>query len=194
MTLAAVFALAGATVAVVTLPRWLVRPLLRHALWRLRDEIFDAARRGELQYSHAAVLALIRRIELSIKYSNELSLVRFAFAKHVARGLSRDAVDRLMSEIRPDLAGMSPSERDAFEAYDRRFGLTLVRIPLIGTPLGLLVLTLGVALSPLVVAYYLAFAPSRSAEATYETTRRGRLLVEETVLGQLEPSAYATSG
>lgn len=67
--------LIGVFFAFATMPRWCVKSISRHRLWRLRDRVVDDIIAKELPADHGAVQDLLKVIEWRIEHHRSLDLL-----------------------------------------------------------------------------------------------------------------------
>lgn len=142
----------GLLVAFITLPRWLMRSLHRHRLWRFRDHVAFEILDGTLP-SHAASWALLNSIEASIECDHRISVLRVWLFRPTYKRLSSEARERVLRRFEPALGTLTGGERKLIS--DRRERLSVLRTgsALLGSWIGLaLVLSALPRVVPQVVA------------------------------------------
>lgn len=126
-------------VALLTMPRWVVRSLGRHRLWRHRDRVVNMILSGHLP-DHPAVYALLEDIESAIRMSSDRSLYRNLSAARAIRKLSPDAYQRWKDIVsRPSPKGLTDPELRLLEEYRERLRILHVGTALLGSWLGLVI-------------------------------------------------------
>ena len=125
-------------------PRLLFRPLLRSAMWTLRDEIAASRRHDELPYLDLAPVALIHRIEAAIGASDEMSPAKMCASYAIFRRISEDQKRQLMAELFPDTGNLLPPELKLLNGYEQRYRHLIVAQTLLGSWSGLFVVFGGI--------------------------------------------------
>lgn len=125
--------------AIVSLPRWCVRSLLRHRVWRLRDDMFDAALRGELPIGHPAVRATLSRMDTVISNCHRFSLLRLGIFSQLLKR-SPDSIRRSI-DGRPPLPAklydhLTTEQRQLIKSYEQRLLMSMVALVVLGTWFG----------------------------------------------------------
>ena len=132
----------GLLVAFITLPRWLMRSLHRHRLWRFRDHVALEILDGTLP-SHPASWALLNSIEASIECDHRISVLRVWLFRPTYRRLSSEARERVLRRFEPALGTLTGGERKLIS--DRRERLSVLRTgsALLGSWIGLALVILA---------------------------------------------------
>lgn len=125
------------TASLITLPRWCVRSLHRHRLWRLRDQVVDSVLAGCLPANHPAVKYLISELERAIRHCHRMSLLKLRGFILLRRRLSRAAETQLRSRSAPpSLAGLGEAEKMLLKEYRQAEATLLAGNLLLGSWLG----------------------------------------------------------
>lgn len=104
--------------AVVTLPRWCIRSLHRHRLWRLRDRIADDMIEGVLPKDHPAVVDLLGRTEMALFRYSDFTLLNVTIMAMLHIRSSR-SVQREILAIGAECstAGLSEHQTELVRGY-----------------------------------------------------------------------------
>lgn len=120
--------------AVATVPRWFIRSMSKHALWRLRDEVVDDVLAGNLPSDQLAVRELIARLEWAISESRSFDLLHLIIWSRARRGLSPKALKGLVTA--PELTSLSSEQTSRIEDYRRCYDSVAVRALLLSSWIG----------------------------------------------------------
>lgn len=124
--------------SILTLPRWFVRSMHRHRLWRHRDRIVGAVLAGRLP-RHPAVWELLNDVERSIASAHRLTLFRVISAQRSFRRLTPAAKMRWVERCRVSSADdIDPAARTLFREYQARTEVLATGNMLLGSWLGVL--------------------------------------------------------
>ncbi len=160
-----------------SIPRLLVRPAIRSSLWKLRDEVFDARRRGTLSDTHRAPIALTRRIEDVIAIADDVTVVRMLLAYPAAKKLPDSVKAEMAAWLDPDLTGLDLEQIDIYRAFEKRFNTQVLVLPVAGTWLGWLIAL--VSLLPLTALGVIAIFSKRAHDVIREEAHDRRITTEE---------------
>jgi hypothetical protein len=120
-------------------PDWFARSLVRHRLWRLRDQIVDDVLAGRLPGTHAAVKELLRRTDWTIRKGTELNMLAFHVWAWVLRRSDEDARKPVLRAT-PEpasLKGLAEDERERVDQYREHLALLASASVLLGTWVGI---------------------------------------------------------
>lgn len=117
-----------------TAPRWFVRSMTKHALWRLRDDVVDAVRAGDLPGDHEAVRELVARVEWSIAESRSFHLLHLWVWNRAKRGLPQESLRAITRSVA--LSGLESEQVDAVHCYRMRYNDVAVRAILLSSWVG----------------------------------------------------------
>jgi hypothetical protein len=123
---------AVAIYAVVTLPSWLLSAMNRSCLWRLRDDVFDARRAGELPDS-SEIQRFIEQIETFIVVAPEVSALQLRWLR---RRLPE--ITEKKGRFPADLPHHDLPERERFFRFQYELARILTRQDMTGSWSGLL--------------------------------------------------------
>jgi hypothetical protein len=124
----------GLVIAIATMPRWLIRSMSKHALWRLRDEAVDDILAGNLPAEHPAVQELIQRLEWAISEARSFDLLHLIVWSRAKRHLSTKELEEL-SQV-PDLAELTGAQVSRIEKYRRCYDSVAIRTLLLSSWIG----------------------------------------------------------
>ncbi len=133
----------GLTLSLLTAPRWMVRSMSKHALWRLRDEAVADARAGLLPADHPATKELLARVEWAIGEARSFDLLHLWVWVRATRNLPNET----RREVRkvPDLASLSADQTARLSAYRARYNSVAIRAVFLSSWIGIaLVIRYGV--------------------------------------------------
>lgn len=106
-------------VAVVTMPRWCIRSLAKHALWRLRDDIVDDTITGELPTDHKAVREIVAMAEWAIRDGRSFDLLHLVVWWRACRNIPEETRRALQQEV--TLVGLTDEQAERVKAYRARY-------------------------------------------------------------------------
>lgn len=124
----------GLVIAIATVPRWLIRSMSKHALWRLRDEIVDDTLAGTLPGDHPAVRELIERLEWAISESRSFDLLHLIVWNRAKRQLHPKVLQSL-SRV-PELTDLTPDNADRIASYRQCYDSVAIRALLLSSWIG----------------------------------------------------------
>lgn len=127
--------LAGLVIAVGMTPRWFIRSLSKHALWRLRDDVVDDVITGKLDREHPSVKELISRVEWAIEESRSFDLLHLLVWRRAWRQLPPGQLRKLARV--PDLHGLSDEQAERIKGYRRRYDSVAIGALFLSSWLGL---------------------------------------------------------
>jgi hypothetical protein len=130
---------AGLWLSLLTLPRWFVRSMHRHRMWRHRDEIVDEILDGRLP-DHPAVWELLNDAERSIHLTDRVTYLRGYMACRSIGTLSPQATARWNDRTRPSsLEGLSATECELLRNHRIHDHQLTVGVVLLGSWVGFFV-------------------------------------------------------
>ena len=158
-------------------PRILLRPLLKERLWSLRDEAYDARRRGDFPFENKAIAVLIWRIEASILVIDEFTPSRIVTVLWLSRRMSDEDRRKIKALSEPDLSGLDDKQVEQYRAINRRFSIVASSMPVLGSWTGIVAF---VVLAPIIVIVGGAASvfSSRAEKRTISALSEQRLRVE----------------
>jgi hypothetical protein len=121
--------------AVLSWPRWYVRSISKHALWRMRDGVAREVRTGRLPGDHAAVAELRERIDWAIKETHSFDLVHLLVAIRALHKLP--AENRQQLSKTPSLHGLTGEQVELIKSYRRRYNTVTIRALLLSSWIGI---------------------------------------------------------
>lgn len=121
-------------VAVATMPRWFIRSMSKHALWRLRDDVVDDVLAGRLPSEHLAIRELVARLEWAIGESRSFDLLHLLVWSRARRRLPRKTVQEVVAI--PDLTGLTPEQSTQVTAYRECYDRVAIRAILLSSWFG----------------------------------------------------------
>jgi hypothetical protein len=140
MAILFVFAVSAGAIAlttmVATLPRWCLRSIQRHRLWRCRDRLADKIISGELP-QHPAVLFELRMMEASIENLPKVSFVDMLIFGWLARRTPAEAWRHAEGHT-PSTTGLADDQRKTIENFHDRHMRIAVGSMMLGSWIGLL--------------------------------------------------------
>ncbi len=125
----------GLIVTLVLAPRWLIRSMSKHALWRLRDDLVDDTLSGELPADNAPVQELIRRTEWAIKEARSFDLLHLWVWSRAVRCIPPKDLEEL-AHI-PSLDGLTEEQQALVTDYRLRYNSVAIRAILLSSWLGI---------------------------------------------------------
>jgi len=124
-------------VAVGTSPRWFVRSMGKHALWRLRDDLVDDTLAARLDPEHPAVRELTARVEWALGEARSFDLVHLFVWSRARRRIPPETLRKL--EAIPRLTGLPVDQAERISAYRTRYRNVAIRTILLSSWVGILV-------------------------------------------------------
>lgn len=126
------------TYAVVTIPRWCIRSVTKHAIWRLRDDIVDDTLTGTLPRDHKAVQELILMADWAVNNGRSFDLLHLIVWVRACRHMP----DELRRSLRKQaaLVGLTPDEVERVKAYRSRYLLVANTALLLSSWMGVVVM------------------------------------------------------
>lgn len=162
--------------AIATVPRWFIRSMSKHALWRLRDEVVDDTLAGDLPSDQPAVRELIERLEWAISESRSFDLLHLIVWSRAKRRLSPKMLKEL-AEV-PALTGLTPDQVSRVEAYRGCYDSVAIRALLLSSWIGVaIVLWTAIPLAVRVLAKASPSGDSRRPEYARQRALPGGLRV-----------------
>jgi hypothetical protein len=149
---------------VATLPRLLLRPLVRSSLWSLRDEVFDARRQGLLPWDQVAPKFLILQIEGFIAVLDEMTFGRFLLALPSIRRMPSEERAAAREFFTADLSDFDGPARECYRSFERRLQLQMFLTPFVSSWFGIVIAAIILLLSPIVVLVGTVAAFSRRTQ------------------------------
>lgn len=120
--------------AIATVPRWFIRSMSKHALWRLRDAVVDDVIAGRLPSNDPAVQELVARIEWAIGESRSFDLLHLVVWNRAKNRLSKETLRTLVAV--PDLKKLTQDQASIVTGYRTRFDSVAIRAILLSSWLG----------------------------------------------------------
>ena len=145
-------------------PRLLLRPMIRSSLWSIRDEVFDARRRGDLPFDDPAPKALIDRMERFIGGMDELTLGRLLLALPSFHRVPPEEKAVIAQALSSSLEGLGGEQRDLYRSFEKRFTVQIALTPFLGSWMGIFVVLVAIVLAPIVLIVGLVVGFSRTAQ------------------------------
>jgi hypothetical protein len=126
---------AGLFLALATAPRWVVRSMAKHALWRLRDDLAEDIRNGSLPGDNAAVQELIARVDWAIREARLFDLLHLLLWRRAKRSIPRETVRLITKKLA--LTGLDRQQATLVERYRGRFDSVAIKGLLLSSWFGL---------------------------------------------------------
>jgi hypothetical protein len=120
--------------AIAMVPRWLIRSMSKHSLWRLRDEVVDDTILGNLPADQPAVRELIERLEWAISESRSFDLLHLIVWSRAKRRLPAKLLKEL-TEV-PGLDGLTPDQASRVEQLRQCYDSVAIRALLLSSWIG----------------------------------------------------------
>jgi uncharacterized membrane protein len=171
---AAVFA-----TVIVCLPRALIRPACRSALWRLRDEVWDARRNHQLP-DDVSTMSLIHRIEATIGAAQDVTLTKLVWSVPSVNAAPPEVRREIRATMRPDISALSSEQRHLVSGFVDRLHWLMLATTFFGSWSGIAVVVVLIPILPLI-----AIAASFSSSVRHgfrHTMKEGRDRAEEVAL------------
>jgi hypothetical protein len=124
----------GLLAAVLTMPRWCIRSMGKHALWRLRDDIVDDTISGILPHDHKAVTDLLRMAEWAIEDGRSFDVLHLWVWVRACRDVSDRTRQELQKEVA--LAGLSTQQAERVKEYRARYVSVAITALMLGSWIG----------------------------------------------------------
>jgi hypothetical protein len=135
LVLVALLVPVGLVFAIATMPRWLIRSVSKHSLWRLRDEVVDDSLSGMLPADHPAVRELVARLEWAISESRSFDLLHLMVWNRAKREVHPKVLE---SRARvPDLTSLPSDQEERIRAYRGCYDSVAIRALLLSSWIGI---------------------------------------------------------
>ncbi len=125
----------GLVFAIATMPRWLIRSMSKHSLWRLRDEVVDDTLSDALPADHLAVRELIERLQWAIDESRSFDLLHLMVWNRAKRKLHPKVLQGL-SRV-PELTDLSQDQAKRVRGYRECYDSVAIRALLLSSWIGI---------------------------------------------------------
>lgn len=174
--------------AIATVPRWFIRSMSKHELWRLRDEVVDDTLVGNLPSDQAAVRELIRRIEWAIGESRSFDFLHLIVWNRAKRQLPPHMLKQL-GQV-PALNDLTEDQAKHLREYRQCYDRVAIRALLLSSWVGVaIVLWTAIPLALRVLVRHESYAQRSmpgglrvvvrvATDEVAEDTRLGRLASE----------------
>jgi len=160
----------GLVFAIATMPRWLIRSMSKHSLWRLRDEVVDDALAGALPADHPAVRELVARLEWAISESRSFDLLHLMVWNRAKRQVHPKV---LQSRSRvPDLTSLSSDHEERIRSYRECYDSVAIRALLLSSWIGI-----GIVLWTAIPVAFKVLLGKRETEYAHQRSLPGGLRV-----------------
>jgi hypothetical protein len=169
-----VLAVGSLWLALLTLPRWFVRSMHRHRIWRHRDQVVDEILSKELP-RHPAVWELLRDTERSIEMAHRMSFISSISAGVSIRRMSPRA-QKVWEEMCADAPtnDLEPEVLRRIEDHRERVEMLSAGLILLGSWVGV-VATVGMIPAAIWSTRHEQMSGSRIALATDDAVGNTRL-------------------
>lgn len=188
----------GLVVVLAAWPRWYIRSMSKHSLWRLRDDVVDDVIFGRLPAEHPAVEELIARSEWAIAEARSFDLLHLLVWSWSARDMTLDTRRKLKTI--PPLDGLDGPQAERVAAHRRQYNAVSIRAVFLSSWFGIAFVTLfGIrvllhALTNHVRDGGFRFAVGAATDRVAESTPLGRSAREfVTVKGSPEDLCHAAA-
>jgi hypothetical protein len=160
----------GLVFAIATVPRWLIRSMSKHALWRLRDKVVDDTLAGALPSDHPAVRELIERLEWAISESRSFDLLHLIVWNRAKRQLHPKVLQGL-SRV-PELTDLTPDRAKRVNEYRSCYDSVAIRALLLSSWIGI-----AIVLWTAIPLAFKVLVGSRKTEYAHQRSLPGGLRV-----------------
>jgi hypothetical protein len=126
---------------------WLYRDycvdVFRQRMFRIRDELFDDARRGAISFDHPTYGILRTLMNGCVRFAHVLNLVEFGFFAWRAQSQTDF---RFSSKLSESMENLTSEQKAVYFRYMHRINMLVLRYILLGSPIIFVTVVLPIAL------------------------------------------------